>query len=91
MNLLRNAFRGITVDDWKAGVAHVILYAYAYQLCGWPMLFWLTSLLTLWTGQQWPAPPLLPWEHLATGTGTLAAIGGIETWREKRHPQGVTP
>lgn len=70
-------------EDWKRGVALVILYAYAYALVIWPLLFWVTTLLTMWTGRQWPGPPLVPWEQLAAGTGTLAAVGGIESWREK--------
>jgi hypothetical protein len=74
----------ITPEDWKRGIALVILWAYAYQLVAWPLLFWVTTLLTLFTTKQWPAPPLVPWEHLLTGTSTLGMVGGIETWREKR-------
>jgi hypothetical protein len=70
-------------DDWKRSVALVILWAYGYQLCLWPLMFWFTAVLTMWTGFQWPAPPLMPWEHLATGTGTLGMIGGIQAWRDK--------
>lgn len=70
-------------DDWKRGIALVILWAYAYQLVAWPLLFWLTTLLTMWTGMQWPAPPVVPWEQLAAGTTTLAAVGTIQTWRDK--------
>ena len=74
-------------DDWKRGVALVILWAYAYQLVAWPILFWGTTLLTLFTGQQWPAPAIVPWEQLAAGTATLATVGGIETWRETTRQQ----
>ena len=61
------------MTDWRRSVAVVIVWAYAYQLVAWPILFWLSTLLTLWTGHQWPAPTLVPWEHLATGTATLYA------------------
>ena len=71
-------------DDWKRAVALVILWAYAYQLVAWPLLFWATSLLTLWTSKQWPSPAIVPWEQLLAGTATLATVGGIETWREKK-------
>jgi hypothetical protein len=70
-------------EDWKRGIALVILWAYAYQLIIWPTLFWLTALLTLRTGVQWPAPPIVPWEQLVAGTATLASVGGIQAWRER--------
>ena len=72
----------LTPDDWKRGIAGVILWAYAYQLVAWPMLFWLTTFLTIYTGMQWPAPPIVPWEQLVAGTTTLASVGGIQAWRE---------
>jgi hypothetical protein len=70
--------------DWKRGVAMVILYAYAYQLVAWPILFWVTTLLTIFTGLQWPAPPIVPWEQLTIGTGTLMGVGGIQAFKDGR-------
>lgn len=74
--------RLFTPDDWRRGIALVILWAYAYQLVAWPLLFWLMTLLTLRTGVQWPAPPIVPWEQLGVGTTTLATVGGIQAWRD---------
>ncbi len=71
------------VEDWKRGVALVILYAYGWQLCAWPLAAWITTLITAFTGFALPVPPILPWEHMIAGTTTLAAIGGIQTWRER--------
>jgi hypothetical protein len=73
----------LAVDDWKRGVALVILYAYGYQLCAWPLLSWAVTLIIAFTGQALPVPPIVPWEHLMTGTTTLATIGGIQAWRER--------
>ena len=73
--------------NWRRGVAYVIVWAYAYQLAAWPLLFWATTLLTMWTGQQWPSPVLLPWEHLLTGTATLATISGVDIARDKLVPE----
>ena len=73
----------LAVEDWKRGVALVILYAYGYQLCAWPVVSWLVTLFTAFTSYNLPVPPIVPWEHLLTGTGTLATIGGIQTWRER--------
>jgi hypothetical protein len=73
-----------TPADWKRAIALVILWAYAYQLVVWPTLFWLTTLASALYGTQIPAPPIVPWEQLVAGTGTLATVGGIETWREGR-------
>jgi hypothetical protein len=73
-------------EDWKRAVALVILWAYAYQLCAWPLLFWMSLLVTAFTGHTVPAPPLMPWEHLATGTGTLGMIGGIQVAKDKFTP-----
>ena len=76
--------RFLTVENWKRGIALTILAAYSYQLVAWPITYWFTTLLTLATGVQWPAPPIVPWEQLTAGTATLAAVGGIETWRDKK-------
>lgn len=75
--------RWLNPEDWKRGIAMVILWAYAYQLVAWPLLFWATCLLTMWTGQHWPGPPVVPWEQLLTGTTTLATVGGIQAWRDR--------
>lgn len=77
--------RWFTPEDWKRSIALVILWAYAYQLVAWPLIFWLTTLLTAYTGTQVPAPPVVPWEQLFAGTTTLAAVGGIQAWRDKAH------
>jgi len=74
--------RWLNPDDWKRGIALVILWAYAYQLVAWPILFWAMTLLTKFTGDPWPAPAIVPWEQLVSGTVTLAAVGGIERWRD---------
>ena len=72
-------------DDWKRGVALVILWAYFYQLVIWPVMVFGLRLTTWWFtfDPPLPEPVIVPWEQLATGTMTLAAIGGIETWREQ--------
>jgi hypothetical protein len=73
----------ITPEDWKRSVAYVILHAYFYQLVFWPLAFWASTIISTFTGILIPAPPIVPWEQLMAGTTTLAAIGGVETWREK--------
>lgn len=73
----------LAVEDWKRGIALVILYAYGYQLCAWPLLSWAVTLVIAFTGHPLPVPPIVPWEILVSGTGTLATIGGIQTWRER--------
>lgn len=85
MNAIRAFLRSsMTPEDWKRGIALVILWAYGYSLVMWPFLFWCTTLLTMFTGSQWPAPPLVPWEQLVAGTTTLATVGGIQAWRETK-------
>lgn len=71
-------------EDWKRGIALTILWAYAYALVIWPALFWATTLLTVFTGTQWPGPPLVPWEQLFAGTTTLGMVGGIQAWRDNQ-------
>ncbi len=78
----------LTQGDWKRMIAFVILWAYAYQLVAWPLIFWATTIITAVNGWQFPAPPIVPWEQLTAGTVTLGTIGGIETWREKKHGDG---
>jgi hypothetical protein len=75
-------------EDWKRGVATVILWAYGYQLALWPLWFNLATLLTSLTGIQFPAPVIIPWEQLMTGTATLTAIGGIQAWRDGKREAG---
>ena len=68
---------------FRAAVQWIVLAAYGYQLAVWPLLFWLTTLLTAWTGAQWPAPVIVPWEQLVAGTATLVSIGGVEAVKAK--------
>ena len=75
--------RRLAPEDWRRGIALVILWAYAYQLVLWPWLFWGTTIATALTGQQVPAPVIVPWEQLLAGTTTLATVGGITAWRDK--------
>jgi len=73
-------------EDWKRGVAMVILWAYGYQLVVWPLWFNLATLLTAITGLHLPAPIIIPWEQLVSGTATLGTVGGIQAWRERGTP-----
>lgn len=75
--------RWLKPEDWKRAVALVILWAYAYQLIVWPIWFNAAVLLNAMLGLSIPAPVIVPWEQLATGTATLATVGGIQAWREK--------
>jgi hypothetical protein len=70
-------------DDWRRGIALVILWAYGYQLVAWPLLFWMTLLISWALDVNIPAPTIVPWEQLIAGTATLGTVGGIQTWREK--------
>lgn len=74
--------RWFTPDDWKRSIALVILWAYAYQLVVWPVLFYASVIATA-HGLTWPAPVIVPWEQLLAGTTTLATVGGIQAWRER--------
>lgn len=78
MNILR-----LLWTDWKRSYAVIVVYGYLYNIVLWGPLFWLTTLLTSWTSRQWPAPSLLPWEHLAAATGNLAVIGGLQFLRDR--------
>lgn len=69
--------------DWKRTYALTVVYGYMYNLIFWPPVFWVTTILTLRTDEQWPAPPLVPWEHLLTATANLAVIGAVQFMREK--------
>lgn len=75
-----------TVADWKRSLAMVVLWAYAYALVAWPLLFWLTTIITSLYGVQMPAPPIVPWEQLIAGTTTLATVGGLQALRDKWTP-----
>lgn len=75
----------IGTSRWRQHVATVIVLAYGYQLVAWPLFFWLSVIA------GWPAPPLLPWEHLAVGTGTLASILSIDIVRDKFVPPENAP
>jgi hypothetical protein len=81
--------RLLNPDDWKRGIALVILWAYGYQLVAWPLLFWATTIVSAFW-RQFPAPPIVPWEQLFAGTATLATVGGIQTWRERQHSEEPT-
>jgi len=70
----------IGTSRWRQHVASVITLSYGYQLVAWPLLFWVSVIFEL------PAPPLLPWEHLAVGTGTLATVLGLDITRDKFVP-----
>lgn len=74
-----------TPEDWKRGIALVILWAYGYQLVVWPLWFSVSTYLSwaFFSGNPLPAPVIVPWEQLMAGTGTLAAVGGIQAWRDK--------
>jgi hypothetical protein len=80
-------------EDWKRGIAMVILWAYAYQLLIWPAWFNIITLLNQLYGLSLPAPVLIPWEQMLAGTTTLGTIGGIQAWRDKNTPPdaGVVP
>jgi hypothetical protein len=80
----------LTPDDWKRGVALVILWAYGYQLVLWPLWFNAVVFLNAVAGASLPAPVIVPWEQLLAGTTTLATVGGIQAWRDKHAPE-VTP
>jgi len=70
-------------DEWKRVFAWVVVYGYAYDVIGWPLLFWGTTLMTEFSGRQWPGPPLVPWEQLAVATANLAVIGGVQLFRDR--------
>lgn len=74
--------------DWKRAYALTIVYGYFYQIVFWPFAFWFSTILTLRTEVQWPAPPIIPWEQLAAATATLATIGGVQFLRDKNRAEG---
>jgi hypothetical protein len=70
-------------DEWRRSIALVILWAYAYQLCIWPLWFNLAVILNAMFNLSIPAPIIVPWEQLLAGTTTLGTVGGIQAWRDK--------
>lgn len=70
--------------DWKRTYALILVYGYGYDILFWPFAFWATTIATVLTGVQWPAPPLVPWEQLAVATANLAVIGAIQLRRDKQ-------
>jgi len=73
--------------DWKRTYALTVVYGYMYDILFWPMAFWATTFLTLRTGVQFPAPPLVPWEQLAVATANLAVIGSIQFLTDRNKSQ----
>jgi hypothetical protein len=69
--------------DWKRLYALTVVYGYMYNIIFWPFAFWATTFLTLLTPMQWPAPPLVPWEHLAAATANLGVIGMVQFARDR--------
>lgn len=70
-------------SDWKKIYALTVVYGYMYNIIFWPFAFWTTTILTMRTDVQWPAPPIMPWEHLVAATANLAVIGGIQFFRDR--------
>lgn len=83
---LTRVLEAVSPDDWKRGIAMIILWAYAYQLIVWPIWFNLFTFINAMWGTSLPAPVIVPWEQLIAGTTTLATVGGIQTWRDKGLP-----
>lgn len=78
-------------EDWKRGIAMVILWAYAYQLIAWPLWFNLITFINAVYQLSLPAPVIVPWEQLIAGTTTLAAVGGIQAWKDSKSPSDGAP
>jgi hypothetical protein len=70
--------------DWKRTYALTVVYGYMYDILFWPFAFWASTIITLRTGVQFPAPPLVPWEQLAVATANLAVIGTVQFLQDKR-------
>lgn len=81
----------IKAIGWKRLYAWIVVYGYAWQIVVWGPLFWLTSILTALTGHQWPAPPVLPWEHLLAATANLGVIGTVQLFRDRDARDGAAP
>lgn len=82
MGMIRTFLRNL---DWRRTYALTVVYGYMYQIIVWPYLFWGTTILTLWTGNQWPAPPIIPWEQLVAATANLAVVGTVQLLRDREH------
>lgn len=70
--------------DWKRTYALTVVYGYMYQIIFWPFAFWGSTILSLRTQVQWPAPPIIPWEQLGVATANLAVIGSIQFLRDRK-------
>ena len=78
-------------EDWKRGLAFVVLWAYFYQLVLWALWFNAITLLNYLFDVTLPAPVIVPWEQLVTGTATLATVGGLQKWGERIAVQKEAP
>lgn len=76
--------------DWKRTYAITVVAGYMYDILFWPLAVWFTTIGTMVTGNQWPAPPLVPWEQLAVATANLAVIGYVQFKRDKLEVEAVT-
>lgn len=86
-----SALARIVGVDWKRTYALTVVYGYMYQIIFWPCLYWISTILTLRTDTQWPAPPILPWEHLLAATANLAVIGGVQFMRDREAGRKENP
>ena len=75
--------------DWRRTYALTVVYGYMYDVVFWPFAFWITTILTVRTGTQWPAPPLVPWEQLIAATANLAVVGTVQFLRERTERKSV--
>lgn len=87
---------GLDRGDWKSAIAWLIFWAYAYALLINPALAWICIFLTAFSKQIFGEPVAIPvpaapdWSLLATSTGTLATVGGIEAIRDRTKRAEVT-
>jgi hypothetical protein len=77
-------------SNWKRIYALTVTYGYMYDIILWPIIFWLTTIITVFTPWQMPAPPLVPWEQLAVATGNLLVIGAVQFVRDRADLQKST-
>lgn len=70
-------------DNWKQNYAAIVVYGYFYNILFWPMIMWITTIGTLVTDRQWPAPPLVPVEFLMAATANLLVVGGVQIFKDK--------
>ena len=83
--------RIFTGEDWKLAFAWICVWGYAYDVVIWPLVFWITTLLSTFTRWQWPAPPLVPWEQLAVMTANLAVIGTVQLFKDRQKSKDDPP